>query len=327
MRQRTAFTLIELLVVIAIIAILIGLLLPAVQKVREAAARMSCSNNLKQLALASHNYAGTTEGVLPVGHAQPRSDGRYTNVFIELLPYIEQQNVSNRWNYSNITPNYGPAGSPASAPIRTFVCPSSGLTDNPILFGTTAYGASIYGANAGTISFPSSRATNDGVFLHRTPVSLLHMTDGTSNTLFFGEKIIGDGGLDSYLTAPLDPAVPSPPFVSIGSLAVWSGTFGDNGGAGMLLATYRPINYAHPDSYVPPPPPLPGMPPVPPPKIPWSGLSLLAWDRWSAYGSRHTGGMNVALADGSVRFMATTILPDVYRAMGTRNGGEVPGSW
>jgi prepilin-type N-terminal cleavage/methylation domain-containing protein/prepilin-type processing-associated H-X9-DG protein len=326
MVRRVAFTLIELLVVIAIIAVLIGLLLPAVQKVREAAARMSCSNNLKQLALGAHNYATITEGVLPVGHAQPGADGRFTNVFLELLPYIEQQNVYNRWNFINLTPNYGPPGSPASAPIRTFVCPSSGLTENPIRLGSSAFGASTYGANAGTISFPASRATNDGVFVHRNPVSLLGITDGTSNTLFFGEKIIGDGGLDSYLTAPLDQ-VPSPPFVSIGSLAVWCGTFGDNGGAGMLLATFRPINYAHPDTYVPPPPPLPPLPPVPPPKIPWSGLSTQVWDRWSAYGSRHTGGMNVALADGSVRFMPLTIQPDVYRATGTRSGGEVPGSW
>ncbi len=327
MQKRTAFTLIELLVVIAIIAILIGLLLPAVQKVREAAARMSCSNNLKQLALAAHNYASAGDGVLPAGHAQPGTDGRFSNVFIELLPYIEQQNVSNRWNFTILTGNYGPVGSPASAAIKTFVCPSSGLADNPIIFGSTAYGASTYGANAGTISFPSSRATNDGVFLHRTPVSLLHITDGTSNTLFFGEKLIGDGNLDSYQKAPLDPAVPSPPFVAIGSLAVWSGTFGENAGAGMLLCTYQSINYVHSQPYIPPPPPLPPLPPVPPPKVPWTTLGPLVWDRWSAYGSRHNGGMNVALADGSVRFVAATIQTAIYRGLGTRSGGEVVGSW
>jgi prepilin-type N-terminal cleavage/methylation domain-containing protein/prepilin-type processing-associated H-X9-DG protein len=326
-RLRTAFTLIELLVVIAIIAILIGLLLPAVQKVREAAARMQCGNNLKQLALAVHNYEGANDGRLPVGMGQPASDGRQTSVFVELLPYIEQGNVHSRWNYTVYGANIGGAGSTASAAISTFVCPSAGVPSNPLTFGSVQVGVCTYGANGGTLSFPPSRATNDGVFGFRTPTRLLDITDGTSNTLLFGEKLIGDGNLDSFLNAPIDPPNPSPPFQGIGSFSGWANNTGPNAGAALLLATFRPIGYGHPGPYVPPPQPPPPLPPIPPPPVPWATLGPQAWDRWSAYGSRHTGGMNAAVADGSVRWVRNTITGPVFQAAGTRAGGEVPGDW
>jgi len=326
LRKRPAFTLIELLVVIAIIAILIGLLLPAVQKVREAASRMKCSNNLKQLGLAVHNYEGTNDGKLPVGMGQPAADGRQTSVFVELLPYLEQQNVYAQWNFTNYSANIGGSGTPASAALSVFVCPSQGITANPLTFGSTLIGASTYGANGGTISFPPSRATNDGVFGYRNPVRLLGISDGLSNTLLFGERIIGDGNLDSFLTAPID-TTPSPPFVGIGSFGGWANNTGQDAGAGLLLATWRPIGYSHPAPYVPPPQPPPPLPPIPPPPVPWASLSLQVWDRWSAYGSRHTGGINVGVADGSVRFVRDTVTGPVWQAAGTRAGGEVPGDW
>src|SRR5262249_1370369 len=103
-RRRRGFTLIELLVVIAILAVLVGLLLPAVQKVREAAARAQCLNNLKQIALAAHNYHGD-HGQLPVGARLPvyvgdRPTGG-TNLWVELLPYVEQDNLSRKWDCSD----------------------------------------------------------------------------------------------------------------------------------------------------------------------------------------------------------------------------------
>src|SRR5262245_35552495 len=116
-RGRRGFTLIELLVVIAIIAILIGLLLPAVQKVREAAARMSCTNNLKQIGLACHNYHDTNQ-VLPPARVD---DGATWAVFI--LPYIEQENIHRQFDYLKPWPDQA-AVAALQVPVKTFICPS-----------------------------------------------------------------------------------------------------------------------------------------------------------------------------------------------------------
>jgi prepilin-type N-terminal cleavage/methylation domain-containing protein len=142
--RRSAFTLIELLVVIAIIAILIGLLVPAVQKVREAAARTQCQNNLKQLGLAAHNYAGAYQGTLPPGWlgtypdlgAPPDFGQQNVGVLTYLLPYVEQDNVYKGinsptvvidYNTTVIGPgwwNFGSSWTMAHAKIKTFLCPS-----------------------------------------------------------------------------------------------------------------------------------------------------------------------------------------------------------
>ena len=145
-RPRRGFTLIELLVVIAIIAVLIGLLLPAVQKVRDAAARIQCGNNLHQLGLAAHNYQSTHEklppgylGPMPFLAATPPHDTQWAGTLVYLLPYVEQDNVyklflTNRpADYLDVTKryppwwNYGSSVQAAFVKIKTFVCPS----DNP----------------------------------------------------------------------------------------------------------------------------------------------------------------------------------------------------
>jgi prepilin-type N-terminal cleavage/methylation domain-containing protein len=228
---RRGFTLIELLVVIAIIAILIGLLLPAVQKVREAAARMACSNNLKQLGLAAHNYEGNN-GTFPSGYTQDRinaagqiyvsgSTSGYNfqghSVFYFLLPYIEQDNLFKSMDAAVPLNNRSAvAGQKAGAAIKTLVCPSDQFPEgNPHQFSSTEwYGVTSYRANGGSRPIFATASTNDGVFMATgtqarkaagapagTTVRLLDISDGTSNTLLFGEGSHVDPNFNTFTTA------------------------------------------------------------------------------------------------------------------------------
>ena len=136
---RRGFTLVELLVVIAIIGILVGLLLPAVQAAREAARRMSCSNNMLQLGIAIHNYEFSMEhlpsGTLnPEGPIQSTEEGQHVSFLVMLLPFIEQQNIANRFDIEAGT--YAEVNQPARAVVvRTYVCPSFPMSTN---LGATA---------------------------------------------------------------------------------------------------------------------------------------------------------------------------------------------
>ena len=189
-RSRRGFTLIELLVVIAIIAILIGLLLPAVQKVREAAARMSCSNNIKQLSLATISCADANQGKLPPsiglypGDGRPQANQSNGGFFLHILPYFEQQNLFNSTlrnpdpdgrNGSNPTYSQWTPG-PQNAALKTLQCPSDAtLAVEPK--GRASYGVNgqifrhNYQWGAGLSSYPAS------------------LTDGTSSTVFITEKL------------------------------------------------------------------------------------------------------------------------------------------
>jgi prepilin-type N-terminal cleavage/methylation domain-containing protein len=187
LRRWRGFTLIELLVVIAIIAILIGLLVPAVQKVREAAARMSCTNNLKQISLATVNCADTYQGLLPPGdglypNMNPSDRNSYASVFFHILPFIEQDNaykntLQSNDPHGNNNPfkTYSPFWNVLNLSMKTYICPSDGSNIG----------------NGGWNSGLCSYAYNAQVFpvywngYKRFPASI---SDGTSQTIFFTEQ-------------------------------------------------------------------------------------------------------------------------------------------
>jgi prepilin-type N-terminal cleavage/methylation domain-containing protein len=180
--RRSAFTLIELLVVIAIIAILIGLLLPAVQKVREAAARMTCANNLKQMGTAIHGYASANQDKVPPLCAYTSGTGiGWTTLFGELYPHVEQDNLYRRSNGSGAV--WG--ANNHIAPVKTFICPSDSSHNNYI----TLYGWAGTSYAPNTYMFGNSTATINGQSAHSSKYNIGNIPDGTSNTVAIVERI------------------------------------------------------------------------------------------------------------------------------------------
>jgi prepilin-type N-terminal cleavage/methylation domain-containing protein/prepilin-type processing-associated H-X9-DG protein len=312
-RKRRGFTLVELLVVIAIIAVLIGLLLPAVQKVREAANRAQCLNNLKQIALAAHNYHGDHER-FPTGArisvmVGDRPTGG-TTLWVELLPYIEQDNLYKQWDYCDNRNNVvGGTNATQAQVIKILICPSDPLPQ-PVVQITAGlpppwsrgfYGMSSYGGNAGMRSFALGpapnypRMTRDGIFFLDSCVRLTDVTDGTSNTFLFGERYHRDPQFD------LQHSVVWPGTAAIALLGRWGCVAGPGSMASVTLSTPVPINY----------------------RVPPGGTFSTLEDRHCAFGSGHPGGANFAFADGSVRFLSDrTSLPEL-QALCTRAGGEI----
>jgi prepilin-type N-terminal cleavage/methylation domain-containing protein/prepilin-type processing-associated H-X9-DG protein len=313
--RRTGFTLIELLVVISIITILMAMVLPAIQKVRAAADRVACANNLHQLVIAAHNFhidynrlpAGInlpistqsgavfpTNPLVTSGKIQQPPDGnRFISLFEALLPYIEQDNLLKDLNlsqreYANcLGPN-----SVGGQVIKILICPSDPIKDRVSTYttgGQTYYfGMNSYGGNGGTRSWFISDMTTDGVFWINSKVKLNVMTqqDGTSNTFMFGERWHWD-----------------PVYTNIESLGGWAWA-NYQASQDYLFSTAVPVNYTIP----------PGTP-----------LTFTVEDpRVCAFGSAHRTGANFAFCDGSVRFMTLTSNADLplLQAISTRNGGE-----
>jgi prepilin-type processing-associated H-X9-DG protein len=332
--RGAAFTLIEILVIVAIMMILVGLLMPAVQRVREAANRTQCLNNLKQIALslqAYHDVNGRFPGVVDQGGP------RYTSMFVEILPYIEQGALYQQWDFTDpLTNGYGRA----ATFIKIYWCPSQPGANTPVSLGDAQYALSTYGGNGGTRPFPPSLSSCDGVFFITGPasepktgqagVTMLAITDGTSNTLLLGEKILGDPNLDSYFGALLAGVItptPDPPIQPEATYSIWAPPPGINASAGMIGSTVT-IDYQQALGWSPPIQPPPPASPIPPPPVPWGTLGPLWWARLGAMGSYHSNGVNVAMVDGSVRFVSTSMSLETLQIVSTRQGGEVtPNDW
>jgi prepilin-type N-terminal cleavage/methylation domain-containing protein/prepilin-type processing-associated H-X9-DG protein len=217
-RSRSGFTLVELLVVIAIIGVMVGLLLPAVQAAREAARRMSCGNNMKQLGLGLHNYHAAFN-MLPMQsggtHSGPTNNGKILSWLIPILPYVEQQalweQISNPSNVGGTWPAMGPLPwttgyEPWRTTVGTYRCPSDPAVGVPGQTGLNNYSACLGdcyqttdwgGVNAdGTIGDAGAKTRLRGVFESRYFTRLRDVLDGTANTIALGEIVVDAGNLE-----------------------------------------------------------------------------------------------------------------------------------
>jgi prepilin-type N-terminal cleavage/methylation domain-containing protein/prepilin-type processing-associated H-X9-DG protein len=304
--RRAAFTLIELLVVIAIIAVLIGLLLPAVQKVREAAARMSCQNNLKQIGLAMHNYHDA-HSRFPVANTPT-----FNSAFTQILPYLEQENIGRRYDVTRTpTDPTDPDGdgytnlSLGSTQLKTYQCPSMVPPPVPAAFpGWSSYAVCI-GNQPNPFFAPGANGNppyDNGVIVRTTGggsggatnqrgITLTGIPDGTSNTILAGEMgfQLKDYNFSSGTYAGQRRGG--------NTQWVWGYASYSFGSTGVLFNTTV------------------GTP-----------ADLTA--RLGAFRSDHPNGANFLFTDGSVRFLGNGRIDlATYQALGTRDGGEViPGN-
>lgn len=324
-KRLRGFTLIELLVVIAIIAVLIGLLLPAVQRVREAANRIKCLNHLKQIGLALHNYHDSNNefpsgGTYPIGQT-----GVSFSVHARLLPYLEQANLQNLINF-NLP--YSAQPQVTSQRVAIYLCPSE-VNARPREDGAVTHFPISYAFNLGTwhIYNAATGQGGDGAFGVNNRRAMRDILDGLSNTLAAAEvraytPYLRDGGNPSVAGAPV-PASPA-------DIAALGGNFKpDSGHTEWVDARVHQTGFTT----------------VFPPNtvVPYTNGGI-AHDidftssregnttnriTYAAVTARgyHSAGVQTLLMDGSARFVSNTVSATLWRALGTRAGGEVLGDF
>jgi len=328
-RARRGFTLIELLVVIAIIAILIGLLLPAVQKVREAAARMSCSNNLKQIGLGLHNHHDVL-GTFPPGGMQTGDNGTpcYTNWAIEILPYIEQANIYRNYNQKLLNTDAVNYAAVAMQRIKTYECPSDmlvGIAEAPASGPDTSrtWMQGSYRGVSGVIvtdiswgcwdtfepaKWPAAKlfsGATKGV-LHGTAAAYNGVPTQTAGTAPGVAVMGGPEKLTSIIDGTSNTLmVGECTFLDVTRRATfWAYTYASynqssvSDSSATLTNRYNQCAALNPDGY---------------------GDQMCK----RSFGSNHTNGMNFVMGDGSVRFIQNSVSVPMLRAAATMMGGEI----
>lgn len=336
-KHHRGFTLVELLVVIAIIGILVGLLLPAVQSAREAARRMSCGNNLKQVALATHNYESSFKKI-------PAMTGSSSfSVQARILPYIEQAGLNDLIDFEKPL-LLGPAWMARFNPelrdavetvVPTFMCPSEvGDRNFATTFadGTASFSGGLnymFSYGSGTDTNYDDRYRTDGMVWTDSWAGFRDCLDGTSHTVLIAETVLGDQSSGLMEPTPSGPhrrianwggtsgnVAPNPGFLNGGTLienpdldtifpAMISSYRGNRGESWIRGVPYATVinGYMTPNS-----------------RIPDIGIHGRGFYSSRSY---HTGGSHHAMLDGSVQFLTDSIDRDLYHALFSRDGREV----